>query len=121
MPLRSPMVPFFLTLLLLVPALPLEAQVPVKASWENSTTAGNATQPPEGLEDITAAGLTMRVPKGMRFRREGGNLLVWEDPGLYLGRRTAELEKRIIQLEETQQKLLSRIDELERRQGQQPE
>lgn len=58
-------------------------------------------------------GLNILVPKGMRVRKEGSQI-VFEDIGEYLGRRLQFLEDRVDALEKAQQDRALELQRMER-------
>ncbi len=52
----------------------------------------------EGMEVVRLDGLNILVPRGMRVRKEGSQI-IFEDIGEYLGRRLQSIENRLLDLE----------------------
>lgn len=64
-----------------------------------------------GMEVIKHGNLNVIVPKGAKVREEGGMLTI-EDIGDYTGRKFEETDQRLAAIEETQEELREKIEQL---------
>jgi len=64
-----------------------------------------------GMEVIKHGNVNVIVPKGAKVREEGGKLTI-EDIGDYTGRKFEETDQRLAAIEETQQELREKIEQL---------